>query len=96
MSLTFGTDGIRGRANTELTASAGLLMGTSAAGVLEAASWIVGRDTRESGSMLEAAFAAGVAATGASIDLLGGGAERRSGLRLPRIGRARSGRDGVP
>ena len=63
----FGTDGVRGIANAELTAQLALKLGGSAAYVLgkHAAERhvIVGRDTRLSGDMLEGALNAGMAAT---------------------------------
>jgi phosphoglucosamine mutase len=62
----FGTDGVRGVAGTELTAEVALALGRAAA--LESASArpqvLIVRDTRESGPMLEAALAAGVAEGG--------------------------------
>ena len=62
----FGTDGVRGVAGTELTAEMALALGR--AGAMESASArpqvLIVRDTRESGPMLEAALAAGVAEGG--------------------------------
>src|SRR4051794_23824481 len=66
-SLSFGTDGVRGVANTELTPELVLAIGRAAARVLGAGPWLVGRDTRASGPMLGAALAAGLAAEGASV-----------------------------
>ena len=67
----FGTDGVRGIANAELTAQLALKLGGSAAFVLgkHAAERhvIVGRDTRLSGDMLEGALNAGMAAMGALV-----------------------------
>jgi phosphoglucosamine mutase len=67
----FGTDGVRGIANAELTAQLALKLGGSAAYVLgkHAAERhvIVGRDTRLSGDMLEGALNAGMAAMGALV-----------------------------
>ena len=59
-SLRFGTDGVRGVANTELTPEFALSLGRAAARVLGGATFVVGRDTRQSGSMLSAAFGAGL------------------------------------
>ena len=67
MSLRFGTDGVRGVANAELTPELVLALGRAAARVLGAGPWIVGRDTRVSGPLLQAALAAGLAAEGASV-----------------------------
>ena len=62
----FGTDGVRGVAGTELTAELALALGRAAA--MESPSArpqvLIVRDTRESGPMLEAALAAGVAEGG--------------------------------
>ena len=62
----FGTDGVRGLAGTELTAEIALALGR--AGAMESAAArpqvLIVRDTRESGPMLEAALAAGVAEGG--------------------------------
>ena len=69
--LEFGTDGVRGVANLELTPEFALALGRSAARVLGGGRWGVGRDTRRSGSLLEAAFAAGLASEGADVVSLG-------------------------
>jgi phosphoglucosamine mutase len=69
--LSFGTDGVRAVANTELTPSFALDLGRAAARVLGFSHIVVGRDTRRSGSMLEAAFAAGCASEGATVELMG-------------------------
>ena len=70
MTLRFGTDGVRGAANTELTPELALALGRAAARTLGAGPWLVGRDTRISGPLLHAAFAAGLASEGAtSVDL---------------------------
>jgi phosphoglucosamine mutase len=66
-SLSFGTDGVRGVANIELTPELVLALGRAAAQVLGTGPWLVGRDTRASGPMLHAALAAGLAAEGASV-----------------------------
>ncbi len=62
MALRFGTDGIRGVANAELTPELALALGRAAARVLPAECFVVGRDTRRSGPMLSAALSAGLAA----------------------------------
>ncbi len=48
-----------------------MALGRAAAGVLGGDTFVIGRDPRRSGPMLEAALAAGLAATGASVELLG-------------------------
>ena len=69
----FGTDGVRGEAGTFLTAELATALGRAATASLEAPrpQVLIVRDTRESGPMLEAALAAGVAAAGGDA-LLGG------------------------
>ncbi|MCU1361642.1 MAG: glmM [Ilumatobacteraceae bacterium] len=69
MTLRFGTDGVRGVALTQLTPQFVASLGRAAADVLHSDRWLVGRDTRESGPQLTAAFAAGVGA--AIVDDLG-------------------------
>jgi len=72
MSLRFGTDGIRGVANRELTPELVTSLGRAAARVLgNDAPWVIGRDTRRSGPMLEAALVAGLCAEGADVLLAG-------------------------
>jgi phosphoglucosamine mutase len=69
----FGTDGVRGVAGEFLTADLALGLGRAAAAGApgDAPQVLIVRDTRESGEMLEAAIAAGVAAAGGHA-LLGG------------------------
>jgi phosphoglucosamine mutase len=67
----FGTDGVRGVANEELTAELALALGRATARVLPAPAFVVGRDTRRSGPLLQAAFSAGLAAEGADVVDLG-------------------------
>lgn len=67
MTLKFGTDGVRGVANTELTPELVLALGRAAARVVGGKRWLVGRDTRRSGPMLQAALTAGLAAEGATV-----------------------------
>jgi phosphoglucosamine mutase len=71
VTLRFGTDGVRGVAGTELTPELVLALGRASARVLELDRLVVGRDPRRSGPMLEAALAAGLAAEGCDVDLLG-------------------------
>lgn len=71
MALRFGTDGVRGRALTELTLDDAAAVARAAAEVLGATRWLIGRDTRESGPALEAAVAAGLHAAGASPESVG-------------------------
>ncbi|WP_333716723.1 phosphoglucosamine mutase [Gordonia sp. (in: high G+C Gram-positive bacteria)] len=72
MARLFGTDGVRGLANDELTPEFALRLASAAAVVFQEESddvsrrprAVVGRDPRASGEMLEAAVCAGLAATG--------------------------------
>ena len=71
MSPRFGTDGIRGVANRDLTPALVLALGEAAAQVLGRGPFLIGRDTRRSGSALASALAAGLAAEGAEVWELG-------------------------
>lgn len=71
MTLKFGTDGVRGVANRELTPELALALGRAAARVLGGQRWVIARDTRCSGPMLAAALAAGLASEGADVADLG-------------------------
>ena len=63
----FGTDGVRGVANAELSPELVLALGRATARKLLATSFLVGRDTRRSGPMLQAALSAGLAGEGADV-----------------------------
>jgi phosphoglucosamine mutase len=69
----FGTDGVRGRAGHFLSAELALKLARTAVARIEAErpQVLIIRDTRESGEMLEAAIAAGVAAAGGDAWLAG-------------------------
>ena len=71
MGISFGTDGIRGVANVELTPELALALGRAAVAVLGGDRWLIGADTRQSGPMLVAALSAGLAAAGADVWDLG-------------------------
>ena len=71
MGVRFGTDGIRGVANGGLGAELVLALGRAAARVLPARTFVVGRDTRLSGPLLQAALSAGLASEGADVVDLG-------------------------
>src|SRR3990172_3128834 len=60
----FGTDGIRGRANVELTADLALAVGRGAGELVPGGQVLVGRDTRRSGEMLSGALQAGLHSVG--------------------------------
>ncbi|MBF4162924.1 phosphoglucosamine mutase [Nocardioides acrostichi] len=73
MGRLFGTDGVRGLANGDLTADLALRLGEAAASVLVDATdgrrplAVVGRDTRISGQFLEHAVVAGLASAGVDV-----------------------------
>lgn len=71
----FGTDGIRGTANLELSPELALRVGCAAVRVLATGNprpfLVVGRDTRISGTMLESALVAGICSGGGTVELLG-------------------------
>ena len=75
MGRLFGTDGARGVANSELTPELAMNIGRAAACVLtkenKRAKILIGKDTRQSSDMLEAALAAGLCSVGADVLILG-------------------------
>ena len=71
VALSFGTDGVRGLANAELTPEYVLALGRAAARVIGADRFVIGRDTRRSGSLLQSAISAGLACEGADVESLG-------------------------
>ena len=79
MARLFGTDGVRGLANRDLTAELALDLSVAAAHVLgdlgafegHRPRAVVGRDTRASGEFLEAAVVAGLASAGVDVVSLG-------------------------
>jgi phosphoglucosamine mutase len=70
MTRYFGTDGVRGIANTELTCEAAFALGRAAVELL-GPRLVLGRDTRRSGPMLEAALVAGITSMGGDALLAG-------------------------
>ena len=76
MGRLFGTDGIRGIANKDLTCELATQLGRAAAKVLTNKSnrhprVLIGKDTRLSSDMLETAMVAGLCSVGASVVTLG-------------------------
>lgn len=71
MGRLFGTDGVRGIANKELTPELAFNLGKAGAYVLKAKNErpvvVIGKDTRISGDMLENALAAGILAVGGNV-----------------------------
>ena len=76
MGRLFGTDGVRGIANTELTCERAMQIGRAAAEVLSSGrrylpTVLVGMDTRISSEMLASALIAGLCSVGADVIDLG-------------------------
>ncbi|MEB3223504.1 MAG: phosphoglucosamine mutase [Candidatus Sericytochromatia bacterium] len=77
MARLFGTDGVRGLANRDLTPELAFDLGRAGAAYLRAQSQeahptvVVGKDTRRSGDMLEAALCAGICSVGVHVRRLG-------------------------
>ncbi len=74
MTRLFGTDGVRGIANAELTPELAFRLGEAAGhflGEKGRGKIVVGRDTRRSGEMLEAALVAGICSGGADALVAG-------------------------
>ncbi|MEY8459596.1 phosphoglucosamine mutase [Eggerthellaceae bacterium 24-137] len=66
MARLFGTDGVRGIANVELTCEMAYRLGQAAA-IYLGKTIVVGRDTRRSGDMLGAALSAGIMSAGGTV-----------------------------
>ncbi|MDI3299626.1 MAG: phosphoglucosamine mutase [Bacillota bacterium] len=74
MPRLFGTDGVRGLANRELTPELAFGLGRAAGAALERGErprFLVGQDPRRSSGMLEAALVAGLASVGADVERIG-------------------------
>lgn len=76
MGRIFGTDGVRGISNEKLDVELALAISRAAGMIIKREQTgkpkvIVGRDTRLSGTMLEAAVAAGLSSVGCDVELLG-------------------------
>lgn len=75
MGSLFGTDGVRGIANKDITPDLAMRIGRSGAHVLakgqKDACIVIGRDTRISGDMLEAALVAGICSAGVDVIMAG-------------------------
>ena len=70
MARLFGTDGVRGVANKELTCQMAFQLGQAAV-VFKGRTILIGKDTRLSGDMLESAVAAGIMSMGGTALLAG-------------------------
>ena len=75
MGRLFGTDGVRGVANSELTPELAFKLGRAGAYVLSRDNarpvFIIGKDTRLSGDMLEDALSAGILSVGGNVIKVG-------------------------
>ncbi|WP_043498600.1 phosphoglucosamine mutase [Georgenia sp. SUBG003] len=79
MARLFGTDGVRGLANRDVTAELALSLGAAAARVVTSSGdfrgtrprAVIGRDTRVSGEFLSSALAAGLASAGVDVTEVG-------------------------
>ena len=76
MGRIFGTDGVRGEANSQLTPELAFQLGRAAASLLRdkkegKQAIVIGRDTRISGDMLEGALIAGVCSAGIDVYRVG-------------------------
>ena len=75
MSRLFGTDGVRGLVNEFLTPELAYHLGRAAASYfgqsVDRPTFLIGRDTRISGGMLESALASGICAVGGDVIILG-------------------------
>lgn len=79
MARLFGTDGVRGLANKDITADLALQLGEAAARLIgggpgpdgQKPKAVIGRDTRISGEFLDHALAAGLAAAGMDVVRIG-------------------------
>ena len=85
MGRLFGTDGVRGVANQELTCELAMHVGRAAAMVLTDGTYrrpkiLIGKDTRLSSDMLENALTAGLCSVGANVVQLGVSADAGSGV----------------
>ena len=69
--LTFGTDGVRGEFGKELTENYAANLAEVAAQVLQCNLVVIGRDTRESGVLLETAITKALATMGVEVQLMG-------------------------
>ena len=72
MGRLFGTDGVRGIANSELSCERAMEIGRAAATILSdgcrhAPTFLIGCDTRASSDMLKAALSAGLCSVGANV-----------------------------
>ena len=71
MGIFFGTDGLRGKVNDDLTYSIAYKCGNALAHIYPKSNILVGRDTRGSGDLFALAFAVGVMNAGSNVSDVG-------------------------
>jgi len=74
LTRLFGTDGVRGIANKDVTAGVAFRLGQAGATVLSkgrGGTFVIGKDTRISGDMFESALAAGICSVGSNVVRVG-------------------------
>ena len=75
MVTLFGTDGVRGVVNATLLPELAFQLGRAAGAYFSGEAgvhrFLVGRDTRISGTLIEAALASGLCASGIDVDIVG-------------------------
>ena len=71
LATLFGSSGVRGLANVDLTPALACKVGLAVAAYAEARKALVARDTRVSGAMLEDALVSGLLASGVNVALIG-------------------------
>jgi phosphoglucosamine mutase len=67
----FGSSGIRGLSNVEITPLLAQRLGSALATIHEGGEFVIGRDTRVTGPMLEAALSSGITSCGGDAKLVG-------------------------
>ncbi len=69
--MRFGTDGVRGLANAAITPELAVAIGRAASRTLPGDRFLIAKDPRRSGAMVESALAAGMASGGVDVELVG-------------------------
>ena len=71
MAKLFGSSGVRGLANVDLTPQLACKVGLAVAAYMKAKKAVVGTDTRVSGGMLQDALVSGLLSSGTDVYLAG-------------------------